>query len=107
MENNTMYKIINKYDFKRAFETSNRNDHFSNEALNVLYDYYEDIEPHNEGLGVELDVIAICCEWTQYKSIEEYNEAYETDYESYEELIEAGWCSVIHVEGDEFLTDEH
>ena len=42
-----MYKIINKYDFKRAFETSNRSDTFSNEALNVLYDYYEEIEPYN------------------------------------------------------------
>ena len=102
-----MYKLISRYEFRDAFKRCDRWDNFSNEALNVLYDYYEEIEPHNEGLGVELDVIAICCEWTQYKSIEEYNEAYETDYENYEELADAGWCSVIHVEGDEFLTDEH
>ena len=102
-----MYKIISSYEFRDAFVKCGRNNQFSLAALNALYDYYEDIEPHNEGLGVELDVIAICCEWTQYKSIEEYNEAYETDYESYKELAEAGWCSVIHVEGDEFLTDEH
>tara|TARA_R110002110_G_scaffold151309_5_gene343421 strand:+ start:36 stop:344 length:309 start_codon:yes stop_codon:yes gene_type:complete len=102
-----MYKLINRFEFIAAFKRCERNNHFSYEALNVLYDYYEDIEPHNEGLGIELDVIAFCCEWTQYKSIEEYNEAYETDYKSYEELVEAGWCSVIHVEGDEFLTDEH
>ena len=102
-----MYKLISRYEFITAFRVMGRNNQFSYEALNVLYDYYEEIEPHNNGLGIELDVIAFCCEWTQYKSIEEYNEAYETDYKSYEELVEAGNCSVIHIDGAEFLTDEH
>ena len=90
-----MYKLISRFEFIAAFKRCERNNHFSYESLNVLYDYYKDFEPHNEGLGIELDVIAFCCEWTQYKSIEEYNEAYETDYKSYEELVESGWCSVI------------
>jgi hypothetical protein len=102
-----MYKIINRYEFVKGFETSIRSDQFSLEALNVLYDYYEEIEPYNEGLGIQFDVIALCCEWTQYKSIQEYNEAYETNYANCEALSRAGHCSVIHIEGDEFLTDEH
>ena len=101
-----MYSIINEYDFTHAFKTSNRSDEFSYHALQALYEWLEEVYCTDD-YGVELDVVALCCEWTQYKSIEEYNEAYETEYESYQELEEANVCEVIHVEGDEFICGEH
>ena len=101
-----MYSIINEYDFTHAFKTSNRGDQFSYHGLQALYEWLEEVYCTDD-YGVELDVVALCCEWTQYKSIEEYNEAYETEYESYEELIEADVCEVIHVEGDEFIIENH
>mgnify|MGYP003627939915 CR=1 FL=1 len=100
-----MYSIINKYDFTRAFEIMGRSDQFSFHGLQALYEWLEEV--YEDDNGVELDVVALCCEWTQYKSIEEYNEAYETEYESYEELDDEGVCEVIHVEGDEFICGEH
>ena len=104
-----MYKIISEYDFTRAFDIMGRGDHFSYHGLQALFEWLE--EEYWDGInskhGVELDVIALCCRWTQYKSIAEYNECYESEYESYEELEEVEMCSVIHVEGDEFICSEH
>lgn len=55
-----MIKRLNEYDFKRAFERSDR-DYYSCEGYKALYDYYKELNPN-----MELDVITICCEWTEY-----------------------------------------
>ena len=48
-----------------------RPDNFSYEGLTALYDYLTELE---EDLGeeMELDVIAICCEFTEYENLEEF-----------------------------------
>ena len=100
-----MYQIVNEYDFTRAFKVMGRGEQFTYHGLQALYEWLE--ECYHEGEGIQLDVIALCCDFTQYESIEEYNRDYETDYETIEELEEAGVCSVIHVEGEEFICSEH
>ena len=105
-----MYQIVSEYEFTRAFDIMGRGDQFSYHGLQALYEWLEDVycEDGDDGPhGIELDVIALCCDFTQYKSIEEYNRDYETDYETIEELDEAGACSVIRVEGEEFIVDIH
>lgn len=44
--------------FRDAFRQADRQDQFSYEALNMLYEYFEDIDP-----DMELDVVAICCDY--------------------------------------------
>tara|TARA_R110000787_G_scaffold117517_5_gene228179 strand:- start:284 stop:595 length:312 start_codon:yes stop_codon:yes gene_type:complete len=64
-------KTLNKYDFINEFETSaERKDQFSYNALSALYDY---IEGYYEDCGeaYEFDMIAICCEWAEYNTIEQ------------------------------------
>lgn len=56
-----MKQTVNKYDFRRAFETS-RPDNFSHEGLGLLFDYLDDTDTGDE---YELDVIAICCDWAE------------------------------------------
>lgn len=71
-------KTFDLYDFRREFERYDRGDRFSDEALEELYNYYDDFgEPY------ELDVIEICCNWTEYENLEEYAKAYmdESDFE--------------------------
>lgn len=63
-----MYQSINQYDFIQAFN-SLRPDNFSYEGLSALFDYLE-------GDDIELDVIGICCDLTEYKSFEEIQEDY-------------------------------
>lgn len=59
-----MKQTISKYGFERAFADADRRENFSYEALNLLFDYFEEYE-ESTGEEVELDVVAICCEYTE------------------------------------------
>ena len=56
--------------FKRV-----RPDNFSNAALEALLAHYEEME-QGSGEEMELDIVAICCDWTEYDSALEAAEAY-------------------------------
>lgn len=64
--------------FVDAFYRAGRRDQFSYEAKQLLFDYYSEL-----GEDVELDVIAICCDWAEIPI--EYIER-ETGCEAIEEL---------------------
>jgi hypothetical protein len=59
-----MKQTINKCDFRNAFAECNRGDQFSYEALGLLFDFLEEME-EGTGEGYDLDVIALCCEFTE------------------------------------------
>lgn len=59
-----MKTTVSKYDFERAFVDAGRKDNFSHEALGLLFDYFEQYE-EDSGSEVELDVIALCCEYSE------------------------------------------
>ena len=64
-----MYKTITFTDFVQAFRDVGREDQFSYDALKALFEYYDEE-------NIELDVIAICCEWSEY-SEDEVQEQFE------------------------------
>ena len=69
-----MKKTINIYDFRNAFETLRPND-FSYEAIEVLWNYFEEYEESTD-TEIELDVIAICCDYTEStisEALEDYS----------------------------------
>jgi len=55
-----MKQTVNLYDFMDAFRKMDR-DYYSYEGYQALFDWYEELDP-----DFELDVIAICCDWTEY-----------------------------------------
>lgn len=77
-----MYQSISRCDFHDAFRNMDRKDHFSYEAKNALFDYLEEYE-ESTGERIELDVIALCCEFSE-ESIKDVLENY--SLESLEEL---------------------
>ena len=79
-----MFQHISEYDFIRAFEQV-RPDNFSRAGLSALYEYLEQLE-EDIGNPIELDVIAICCEYSEYESLEEFQEDYGDDYQSIDEI---------------------
>lgn len=84
-------KTFDLYDFMREFERYDRGDRFSSEALEELYNYYDEFgEPY------ELDVIEICCNWTEYESLDEFATAY-----GYTEEVEG----MEEEEKEQYLTD--
>ena len=64
-----MKQSVNFSAFVDAFHAYNRYDQFGYEALQVLFDYFEEYED-SCGTEIELDVIAICCEY----SVDDYSD---------------------------------
>ena len=97
-----MKQTINEYQFKEAFQSSRPNN-FSYEGLTALYDYLEQYE-EDTGQEIELDVIGLCCEFTEYDSLKEFQGEYFDDvegdkYKTIEEIEEE--TIVIPIEGKE------
>jgi hypothetical protein len=69
-----MKETVNESRFIQAFNTL-RPEQFSRPALVALFDYLDQLE-QDLGEEQELDVIAICCDWTEYKDAIEAAEAY-------------------------------
>jgi hypothetical protein len=59
-----MKTTVSRYDFERAFVDADRKENFSYEGLNALFDYLESYEEET-GQEIELDVIALCCDYTE------------------------------------------
>jgi DNA integrity scanning protein DisA with diadenylate cyclase activity len=58
-----MKTTVSIYDFRREFAQC-RPDNFSYEGLGILFDYLEELGD-SCGQEIELDVIALCCEWNE------------------------------------------
>ena len=61
--------INSVYQFQEAFRLAGREDQFSYEGLEVLFDYLENLS-EDTGEPIELDVVGLCCEYYE-SSIEE------------------------------------
>ena len=79
-----MIQRIGFCQFCDAFRDMGRNAQFTYEAKRALFDYLEEL---GEDIGeeIELDVIALCCEWHE-ETLEDVLHYY--DLESLEELEE-------------------
>ena len=72
-----MKQAVNQYQFEQAFRDCGRfggdNDNFSYEALKLLFEWFEQYEEES-GTEVELDPIAICCDFAEltYSEIARY-----------------------------------
>jgi hypothetical protein len=78
-----MKTTVSKYDFECAFVDADRKENFSYEALGLLFDYFESYEEET-GQEIELDVIAICCEYNE-DTIEDIIANYSIDVEGLDE----------------------
>ena len=65
-----MYKRISQSGFVNEFKSwETYANNFSYEGLEALYDYLESIaEDMGDDKGIELDVVSICCDYTEYAS---------------------------------------
>lgn len=79
-----MKKTVTKNEFRNEFKQAGRENQFTPYALSELYDYIEDYE-EDTGAQIELDVIALCCEYVEYENFEELQEDYNDIPEDFEE----------------------
>tara|TARA_R110000822_G_scaffold9487_2_gene36686 strand:+ start:1633 stop:1983 length:351 start_codon:yes stop_codon:yes gene_type:complete len=70
-----MKQTINQTQFINAFTTEYcSKDNFSYEGLELLYEYFEDVYS-DTGVEMELDVVGICCDFSEM-DITEFLQAY-------------------------------
>lgn len=65
-----MFKTVTQSDFTASFHRMGRGNQFSHEGLLALYEFLNEFED-STGEQIELDVIGICCDFTEYESIDE------------------------------------
>ena len=70
-----LVKEISFNDFLEEFRNYGREDQFSYEGKKALYDYLNDLS-EDIGQSIELDIIAMCCDFTEYDSLEQFIDDY-------------------------------
>jgi len=70
-----LIKRVNFNDFLEEFERHGRKDQFSYNGKKALFDYLEQLS-EDIGEAIELDVVALCCEFSEYKNLKEFNRDY-------------------------------
>lgn len=93
-----LYQEISKTDFIDQFKVMNRSENFSREGLEALYGYFEEL---SEDQNIQFDVIAICCDFTEYDNLEEFNRDYGKNFSDVEEIFD--FTQVIMIDNEKFI----
>ena len=96
-----MKRNIGFGEFTDAFLKMGRKDNFSYHGLMAIFEYLEQYEK-DCGEEIELDVIAICCEYTEYENLQEIMDVYD-QIESLEDLRD--YTQVIEFDGGIIIQD--
>lgn len=106
---------LNENEFIREFKNSTRSENFSDDALRELFQHYDDLS-EDTGEPYKLDIIAICCEWTEFKEndlIEQYKHIVDIDEKDSQEIILKkifeeleNRTNLIYVKGGTYLVSE-
>ena len=97
-----MKQAVTLSDFLNAFRNI-RPDNFSDMGLKALFNY---LEAYEDSIGdeLELDVIAFCCDFTEYESLKEFQSNYSDEYKTIEDIENS--TGVIQIEGGGFIIQQ-
>ena len=95
-----MKQTISFGQFQDAFYNMDRQNQFTYKGKKALFEYLEEYEDDTDE-QIELDVIALCCDFTEYEDFDTFQQEYSKDYDSIEDIEEH--TTVIRTEGDSFI----
>ena len=99
-----LVKKVSFNDFLEEFRRYEREDQFSYEGKKALFDYLEELS-EDMGEPIELDVIAICCDFTEYENLEQFIDDYSytigEDINDIEDIQD--YTSVIQIDSQSFI----
>lgn len=79
--------IDNSYQLEQLFNECGRGNHFSYYGYQALYDYLDQFSD-DIGEDFKVDVIALCCDFTEYEDWESLYKEYTYSYNNEEETWE-------------------
>ena len=98
-----MKTTVSLSDFRDAFASHDRKN-FSYKGLEALYNWIEELD-EDCGTETELDVIALCCEFTEYTDLAEFHQNYnKEDYETLDDVNDA--TMVIMIDETSFIIQD-
>ena len=80
-----MKTTVNLNDFRQAFKDYGREDQFSYDGLEALFNYIEEGELFGDE-EYTLDVIELCCAFSEYDSMEAFQMDYGDEYQTLEDI---------------------
>jgi hypothetical protein len=98
-----MKQSISVSQFDDAFRDYGREDNFSYAGRHALYEWLEELGD-DTGQEFELDIIALCCEFSEYEDLAEFQANYGDEYESLDDISEQ--TTVIPVGVDSFIIQD-
>ncbi len=99
-----MKEDVNKSQFMDRFKEMGRDNQFTYDGKSALFDYLEQYE-EDTGEEIEMDVIALCCEYAEYESLEEFQKDYNKEEYPNIESIENN-TTVIKIENNGFIIQQ-
>ena len=97
-----MKVTINETQFIDKFMQLRPNN-FSYDGLIALFEWLEQYEEDTE-TEMELDVIAICCDFSEYDNLKDFQQDYSKEYESIEEIENE--TLVIPIDDESFIIQQ-
>ena len=86
-----MIKTITEWDFINSFDKIDRSENFSVAGRKALFNWFTELE-EDSGMAyqMELDPIAVCCEYSEYADVNELKGDYQVpeEYEDDDEVLE-------------------
>jgi len=101
-----LVKKVSFNDFLEEFEKYGRENQFSYDGKKALFDYLEEL---SEDLGepMELDIIGLCCEFTEYQSLQEFNDDYGYTINEINSIDEIEYyTTVIRIDDESFIIQD-
>jgi len=95
-----MKEQIGFCQFCDRFRDMDRKEQFSYKGKKALFEYLEQLEEDLDE-EIELDVIALCCDFTEYEDLAEFQNEHGKEYESIEDIEDS--TIVIKIDNDSFI----
>ncbi len=96
--------IFNGDDLAHEFRVFNRGDQFSREGFDALHEYHAELS-EDIGEDIQIDVIAICCEWSEYDSMRAAIDAYGDEITCLDDLRDRTAAVIVLPSGGVLMTD--
>jgi hypothetical protein len=93
--------LYNASDLEAMFKECGRENSFTRVGMETLFKHLEEL---SEGIGedIKIDVIALCCDYSEYDDINDYNEQNGTEYASWDDA-DADCVDVIQFDRQVFV----
>ena len=91
---------VTQSEFRDTFTQSHSyKNNFSYDGLTALYEWFQDLED-DTGEPIQFDMVGICCDFTEYESIDEFNRDYGENFKTIDDIEET---TVIKIDDERFI----